>query len=79
MLKWPGKRKFKNRQRTLKKYWFNIEDDKKDKISRVGVPLNILGTQFSAFIQVPLLPTVGKKNMCQHYSVGLDRIRSTPF
>jgi hypothetical protein len=34
-----AKEKFKNRQRTLKKYRFNIEDDKKAKISRVRVPL----------------------------------------
>jgi hypothetical protein len=34
-----AKEKFKNRQRTLKKYRFNVEDDKKAKISRVRVPL----------------------------------------
>jgi hypothetical protein len=35
-----AKIKIKNRQRTLEKYRFNIEDDKKAKISCVRVPLN---------------------------------------
>jgi hypothetical protein len=32
------KEKFQNRQSTIRKYWFNIEDDKKAKISRVRAP-----------------------------------------
>jgi hypothetical protein len=48
-----AKEKFKNRQRTLKKYRFNIEDDKKGQNVSCQSPFNIGDHTF--FCAIPLL------------------------